>query len=267
MLLTVRNILNIIERIAPEGLAEEWDNVGLMIGDPGAEVKGVMLGLDPTLELLEETSRKKANLLITHHPFIFNPLKAIHLGHPEGLFIDRAIREKINVISCHTNLDSARYGVNDVLAEKLGLIDTAPLLHDSSTDGCGLGRIGRCRAPLSADTFITVLREAFSPPWLLATVNRPQEIRVAAVCGGSCSDLAQTALTKGADVFVTSEVKHNTARWAEQAGLWIIDAGHYATENQVLQTFADQLADAAARDFRQVAVHVSHEQQPPLQLA
>lgn len=267
IVVTVQDILNIIEIIAPESLAEEWDNVGLMIGDPAAEVQGIMVGLDPTLELLQETREKGANLLITHHPCIFNPLKTIHLGQPEGLFVKHAIRHQINVVSSHTNLDSTTSGVSDVLAGKLGLTDTVPLLQHPAKEECGLGRIGKYSEPLSTDMFLAALRKACSPPWLLSTSNRPREVRVAAVCGGSCSELARTALAMGADVFVTAEVKHSTARWAEQAGLWIIDAGHFATEHQVLHTFAEKLAGEVAGNGAEMEMHITREQKAPLQLA
>ena len=113
---TVQDTLNIIEKIAPARLAEQWDNVGLMIGDPSAPVNSILLGLDPTLQLLDEAIAAGANLLITHHPFIFHPLRAVHLGIPEGIFVERAIQNRINVIGCHTNLDSATEGVSHSLA-------------------------------------------------------------------------------------------------------------------------------------------------------
>jgi dinuclear metal center YbgI/SA1388 family protein len=266
MPVTVQDILNIIETIAPADLAEEWDNVGLMIGDPAAPVHSILMGLDPTLPLLEEAGACGANLLITHHPFLFHPLKSINLGSPEGRFVEYALRHRINVIGCHTNLDSATEGVSDSLAGRLGLADTAPLVVRPGTDQCGMGRIGGYREPVTADEFIVKLKGACSPPWLLATANRPASISRVAVCGGSCSELAATALEKGAQVFVTSEVKHSTARWAEQAGLWVVDAGHFATENQALGIFAQKLADQVKRRFRPMDMNITRQQDAPLLL-
>lgn len=267
MPITVKDILDIIEQIAPAGLAEEWDNIGLMIGNPSAPVDGVLMGLDPTLSLLEEARSCGANLLITHHPFIFHPLKSVKLDSPEGIFVERAIRYRINVVSCHTNLDSAVEGVSYSLARKLGLQDTVPLVPHPDADECGIGCIGKYREPISGGEFLDMLRAACSAPWLLATPNVPADISCVAVCGGSCSELAPVAFEKGAQVFVTSEVKHSTARWAEQVGLWIIDGGHFATENQVLSVFSDKLATEVKRHCNTVDIYITKLQTSPLLLA
>ncbi|MDH3330435.1 MAG: Nif3-like dinuclear metal center hexameric protein, partial [Desulfobulbaceae bacterium] len=209
---TVQDILEIIETIAPASLAEEWDNVGLMIGNPSDQVHSILIGLDPTLQLLDEADALGSNLVITHHPIIFHPLKAVRLEQPDGRFINRAIRKNINVISCHTNLDSAITGVSDSLADILGLIDTEPLVaQDSDTLQAGIGRIGNFPEPVSAGDFISQFKAACHPSWLLEAGLRPEKISRVAVCGGSCSELAETAMHSGAQVFVTAEVKHSVA--------------------------------------------------------
>jgi len=264
---TVQDILNIIEIIAPPSLAESWDNVGLMIGNPAAPVRSILFGLDPTLDLLDEACSIGANLLITHHPVIFHPLRSVNLGHPDGRFIDRAIRNQINVISSHTNLDSAPNGVSDILARKLGLADIVPLLAHEHGDGqSGLGRLGNYAIPIPPADFIHRLREACDPPWLLAAGRPPEKIARVAVCGGSCSDLAPKALQEGAQVFVTSEVKHDIARWAEETDLWVVDAGHFASENPAVHYFATQLASEAGKRFDTIPIGVAGRQHAPLVL-
>ncbi len=263
---TVQDILNIIEIIAPANLTESWDNVGLMIGSPATPVKSILLGLDPTIALLDEADSLNAGLVITHHPVIFHPLKSVRLEQPDGRFIHQALICQINVISCHTNLDSTVNGVSDTLARKLGLNDVVALVADEKTDKiCGLGRVGDYTAPISADEFVRCLKKICQPPWLLTAGPRPEKISRVAVCGGSCSEYAEIALQSGAQVFVTAEVKHSVARWAEQAGLWIIDAGHYATEYPAMHQFALQLA-RAARPFGHIDIHVTERQESPLQL-
>ncbi len=263
---TVQDLLDIIERIAPAKLAEPWDNVGLMVGNPEAPVKAVLIGLDPTLTLLEEARSSGADLLITHHPFIFHPLKSVHLGSPEGTFVEQAILNRINVVSCHTNLDSSAEGVSYSLARKLGLEETVPLVAHPENEQCGMGCIGKYGKAVSAGEFTEKLREACVAPWLLATDNAPKEILRVAVCGGSGSELAPVALEKGAQVFVTSEVKHSTARWAEQVGLWLVDAGHFATENQALELFADKLGAEAASQAERIDIQITRQQASPLKL-
>jgi dinuclear metal center YbgI/SA1388 family protein len=264
---TVQDILDIIEIVAPASLAESWDNVGLMIGNPSEEVRSILLGLDPVLDLLEEASDAGANLVVTHHPIIFHPLKSLHLEHPDGRFIKKAVREGINVISCHTNLDSTVPGTSDSLAAGLGLKELEPLTcSDGGGPLTGLGRIGNFPEPVSPDEFIGLLRNACRPPWLLAAGPRPHRVSRAAVCGGSCSDLAEKALVMGAQVFVTAEVKHSTARWAEQAGLWLIDAGHFATETPGMENLARLLAGAMRKKDIPVEIRVTGRQDSPLQL-
>jgi len=264
---TIQDILDIIEVIAPAGLAETWDNVGLMIGHPAGTVKSILLGLDPTIELLDEADSMGADLIITHHPVIFHPLKALHLDHPVGRFIQQALVRKINVISSHTNLDSTVNGVSDVLARQLELGDIEVLVkNERAGKPCGLGRIGNYVLPLTPDAFIQRLKQAFHSPWLLAAGLRPGTISRVAVCGGSCSEYAEIALQDGAQVYVTAEVKHSVARWAEQAGLWIIDAGHFATENPVLPFFAEQLSREAATRTGHLDIYISKQQEQPLQI-
>jgi dinuclear metal center YbgI/SA1388 family protein len=264
---TVQDILDIIDSIAPAHLAEPWDNVGLMIGDPAAQVTAILLGLDPTTALLEEARQLNANLVITHHPVIFHPLKSVHLDQPDGKFIDLSLRNKMSVISSHTNFDSAPNGTSDILAQLLGLKNIEPLVpHACGEPGCGLGRVGDYVDPLSADEFRERLRAACVPPWLLAAGTIPRRISRVAVCGGSCSELADQALQAGAQVLVTAEVKHHIARRAEETGLWLIDAGHFATELPGMHHLARQLVAETGRRFGGIPVAVTGTQASPLNL-
>ncbi len=262
---TVQDIITIIEDFAPADLAESWDNSGLMIGHPARSVRGILLGLDPTLDLLEEACSIGANLVITHHPIIFHPLDSIRFNQPDGRFIETAISEQISIIGCHTNLDSTTNGISDVLADELGLRDIIPLVPGKDDKGnCGLGRIGNYETGLSPDEFIVRLREACAPPWLLQAGPRPEKVDRVAVCGGSCSDLAPKALAAGVQVFVTAEIRHNIARWAEDAGLWLIDGGHFSTELPGLIFFAKQVRKMITDRFAEIHIRVSGKQTAPL---
>ncbi len=263
---TVQHLIDILEEIAPASLAASWDNVGLLVGSGQETVHGILLGLDPLPALLAEAEHLGANLVITHHPAIFRPLAAIRTDLPAGRFIQNALSAGINVIGCHTNLDATRGGVSDVLALRLGLQTLRPLVPEN-TDGheeCGLGRLGVLDPPLAAGKFLERLRAALNPPWLLAAGPRPAQVRKVAVCGGSCSEYAEDALRAGADVFITAEVKHATARWAEEAGLWIIDAGHFATENPAMAELGRRLRNALAEKDMEIKIHLAR-QEPPLQ--
>ncbi|MGD2038082.1 MAG: Nif3-like dinuclear metal center hexameric protein, partial [Desulfobacterales bacterium] len=118
---TVAKIKQIMDELAPPLLAEEWDNVGLQIGDPRQPVRRIWVALDPTLHVVKAACQKKVDLLITHHPLIFRPLKTIDFDTPGGSIIQMAANHKLAIFSAHTNLDIVRDGVNDVLAQRLGL--------------------------------------------------------------------------------------------------------------------------------------------------
>ncbi|MCL2341319.1 MAG: Nif3-like dinuclear metal center hexameric protein [Proteobacteria bacterium] len=265
---TVRDILTILQQIAPENLAEEWDNIGLLVGDPHQRVRRVLLALDPTAALIDQAAADQFDLVVTHHPVLFRPLKTIRTDTPIGRFIAVATRHRISVIACHTNLDSIRNGVSDHLAQSLGLTGVRPLApaRGGHEPDCGLGRIGVLPEPIAAAALLDRLRQACSPPWILEAGSRPEQVATVAVCGGSGSDLAETALLQGAEVFITAEVKHAVARWAEDAGLWLLDAGHFATEQPVMPVFRNMLRQQIAAHSWDVAVEVAL-QQAPLRLA
>jgi dinuclear metal center YbgI/SA1388 family protein len=265
---TVREFLKILEHITPENLAEEWDNVGLLVGDPSQPIQRILLALDPTCSLIDHARSGRYDLVITHHPIIFRPLKAVRTDTPSGRFIAAAAGDHISVIACHTNLDSIQGGVSDHLAQILGLADSRPLVpaHKGCDPACGLGRLGVYRAPITADAFLGRIRLACAPPWILEAGPRPDRVATVALCGGSCSDFAEAALSQGADVFLTAEVKHSVACWAQDAGLWLLDAGHFATENPAMLLFRNTLRQQAAARGWDLVIDAA-DQQPPLRLA
>ena len=170
----VQNILDILQEIAPLDLAQSWDNVGLLVGSPDGRVTSILLALDPTTALIAEAKRCNAELVITHHPAIFHPLKSLRSDRPSEKFLHAAVQAGIHLIGCHTNLDAAYGGVNDVLAQLLNLKETAPLLPDGgecSGKKTGLGRIGMLTEPVSAESFLEQLSTVLSPPWLLEAVT------------------------------------------------------------------------------------------------
>jgi len=243
MVVKLVELLNALNKIAPFGLAESWDNVGLLIGDPERDTRSVLLGLDPTLSLLEEAISRGADTLITHHPCIFRPLPFVHTNSPDGAFLELALAEKINVIACHTNFDSAAPGVSDALARLLDLEELSPLGRISSLENKsqGLGRIGRYAEPLSFKSFMEKVFKALDIENVMLAGKSPGEVRTVALCGGSGSDLTEEAFKRGADVYLSAEIKHSTARWAEEIGFCVIDGTHYATERPALVLLEKQL--------------------------
>ncbi len=262
-MIQIKTILSILETIAPHHLAADWDNAGLLVGSPQSRVDGILLALDPTVALIAEAQSLHANLIITHHPAIFQPLKSLRTDQPSGQFLAAALRAGISVIGCHTNFDAAEGGVSDVLAQVLGLADIFPLLPQEQGRRCGIGRIGSLSEALPPEDFLARLLRAADFPWLLEAGLRPAAVAKIAVCGGSGADLAETALAAGADVFLTSEIKHHVARWAEEAGLWLLDGGHFATENPAMRRLSQLLAEQARqRGLSLPIIHLARQEAP-----
>ena len=240
----IKDIISSLNSHAPFGLAEPWDNVGLLIGHPEREVTSLLIGLDPTSTLIDEAISIGADTLITHHPLIFQPISAIDTTTPVGRVIEIALQQGINVIACHTNLDSAENGVSDALGRALGLTDLSPLTTNPRAnlpDQQGMGRIGRYPEGINASAFLQHLRQALGLKAVHIAGQVPDTIRTVAICGGSGSDLAGIALEKGADIFLTAEIKHHVARWAEESSFCLIEGTHYATERPAISLLADFL--------------------------
>ncbi|MBU0728331.1 MAG: Nif3-like dinuclear metal center hexameric protein [Proteobacteria bacterium] len=270
----LREILTILDGIAAFTLAESWDNVGLLVGDPEQEVSGILVALDPTEDLLDEAIASGANTIITHHPLIFKPLKAVRTDESIGRFLCKALNNRMAVIGCHTNLDVVAGGVSDVLARDLGMIDIMPLvtgkeirgLEATAGDSIGFGRIGKLKEAIPAAVFFDQLLEVLKIPAANIAGKFPEKINRFAVCGGSGSDLAETAFSSGAQVFITGEVKHSVARWAEANGHCVIDAGHFATENIVVPVIAATLKKQLEANSIRISVKVASDQKGPFQL-
>lgn len=260
----VIDILNNLELKAPFQLAESWDNVGLLIGNPDQPVTGIIAGLDPTSELIDEAINAGCNTIITHHPVIFKPLASINTGTPEGKLLQKILSHNIAIIGCHTNFDSAEEGVSDVLGQRLGLSSLQPLIPSPGTpDGTGLGRIGSYKASLTADEFTKHLQAALELKGVQMTGPLPATITKVAVCGGSGSDFAGTAFQQGADVYISAEIKHSTAIWARENKFCIIDGTHYATEKPAVALLVTRLLQANETEGWNIHVQQSVNEKHP----
>jgi len=262
--ITVQLVLSCINQLAPPSLAESWDNVGLLIGDPDQQVTGIMVGLDPTAQLFDEALSHGANLLITHHPIIFSALKSIRTDQPTGALLSKAILNHLSVIACHTNLDAVPHGVSAHLARQLGLGALSVLSPSlGGGEGIGCGQLGSLPAPLPGHEFLVHLRDSLGLPVVSVAGRLPARIDRVAVCGGSGSEFAALAQMKGAQIFITGEVKHHIARWAEEVGFCIVDAGHFATEQVICRPFAADLITLLACQAVPPPVFVTEQQKNP----
>ena len=231
---TVGDILKYVETLAPKSMKMDWDNVGLLCGSRTQTVTKCLIALDPFEGVCREAAEVGAQMILTHHPLIFSPLKSITDETSIGRSLQLLCRHGISAVNAHTNLDCAPGGVNDVLASKLGLQDIQ-VIDPSGTDAegreWGLLRCGYAEEQ-SLDSFLPKVKEALGCKGL-RYVSGGKPVRKVAVGGGSCAGGMLEALDAGCDTFVTADVKYNQFWDAHDLGLNLIDAGHFATEDPV----------------------------------
>ena len=246
---TVADILNFIEEIAPPYMKMDWDNCGLLCGRKDKEVHKILVALDPFRNVIDEAIDLCADLIVTHHPLIFRtPLMAVNEDTETGRLVLELMEHGIAAINAHTNLDLAPGGVNDVLAQTLGLQNIEII---DPIENYGLLRCGTvAEQPLSA--FLGTVKENLHCDGL-RYVDAGKAVRKVAVGGGSCADEMQEALDAGCDTFVTADVKYNQFRTAYELGLNLIDAGLFHTENPTMPVVAQKLA----AQFPEIAVEFS----------
>ena len=341
-------IMDAMEGIAPRHLAESWDNVGLMVGSPRQDIRRVFVCLDVSEMVIDKAIEMQADLIISHHPFIFKPMKNLRTDLPQGRLIEKLIKHEIAVFSAHTNLDIAERGVNDVLAEKLNLQAVVPLTisdrealvklvvfipeghvdavqnaitkagagHIGKYSHCtfqlngqgtfmplagtnpfigqqgkieyvnevrletilpekiinrvikamvkahpyeevaydlyplkqvgqesGLGRIGKMPQPMRADEFAQMAKRSLGAGQVRLVGNPAAMIEKVALCSGSGAEFIGKAAYAGADMYVTGDVRYHDGQRALEAGICMLDAGHFATEMPMVNVLAKYLSE------------------------
>ena len=225
----VNDIFNALDAAAPCRLAEEYDNPGFLVGRKNAEVSKVSVALDITEKVVDEAIKTGAELIVSHHPVIFRSRKCVTDEDVCGSVLLALIENKIAAICMHTNLDSAAGGVNDVLAEKLGLEDIS-VLCPGEEEGAGLGRFGELPEEKTLESFLPDVCSALNAAGVRYH-NAGNAVKKVAVGGGSCGSFIPLAASLGCDTIVTADIKHNEFLEAEALGINAIDAGHFATED------------------------------------
>ena len=226
----VKDVIAVIEEFAPLSIQEGWDNSGLCVGSPEAEVSSVLFALDCTEALVDEAVEYGADMIITHHPLIFSGLKRISPEDQVGAAVIKAIRNGIAIYAAHTNADKVLAGVSGAMAAKLGLEDVRIL--DDDGEGTGLGVVGNLPEPLAADKVIGLVKEKFSLKML--KVSRPSDCIVTrvAMCGGSGGSLIGAARKSGAQLYISGDISYHNFFTPE--GFMIMDIGHYESEIEIV---------------------------------
>lgn len=230
-MLTVQQVYDWINEFAPFETQVGYDNSGLLVGDPNQEVTGIHFALDVTNRVIDEAIQHGANLIVTHHPLMFSPIKRLVETDYQAHLLCRLIRGGISLISAHTNLDQAVGGVNDALAGRIGLSDVI---------GEGFVRVGTLPRSMSAADLADHIGKALGD--VVRVMGNPAAlVEKVGMCSGSGSDEWIAAAAMGAQAFLTGEVKHHIALEASDAGMVMLEAGHHATEAPGIFALADAL--------------------------
>jgi len=234
----IADVYSWIDGFAPFSTAEEWDNVGILVGRKETVTDTVLCALDLNRAVIDEALRIGANLIVTHHPVMFRGRKNLREDDYEGEMLCELIRNNIGLIAAHTNFDNAPIGVNDALSEKLGLEDVS-----ACENGMHIGRV----KPLTIDRFRETVNEQLGT--LTRCYGKNQKvITTVAVLGGAGEDFCLQAKEYGADVYVTGEVSYHKGLDAENMGLAVIEAGHRETELPGVNRMCRLLTNAAAKN-------------------
>ncbi|TQN43637.1 dinuclear metal center YbgI/SA1388 family protein [Blastococcus colisei] len=260
----LREVIAALDARYDPALAESWDAVGLVCGDPDEPVGRVLFAVDPTTAVVDEVIGTGADLLVTHHPLLLTPVHGVPADDLKGRLVHRLIRAGAGLFVAHTNADRAPgSGVNAALADVLGLLDARPLEPTTADPRAGLGRVGELPEPMTLSAFAGHVAAALPTTvgGVRAAGDPDRVIRRVAVCGGSGGSLLAAAAAAGADVLLTSDLKHHPVSDAgEVDGPALCDVAHYASEWPWLPVAADRLS----RDLAgQVEVAVSQLRTDP----
>ncbi len=265
MSMTAADLALIIEKWAPASLTASWDRGGFQAGDPHERVKGVLVALDVNSTAVAAAGKHGVNMIVAHHPFIFEPLGDLRLDRPWGALAARIIQAGLVVYCAHTNLDQAPGGTDDLLAGLLNLqkpmvlkpaagvrTDLFPGKQDKIKPG--FGRIGELKVPLTLTELAQNVKKTLELEYVRVVGNPEQKITNLALCGGSGGSLLGDAIEQKADAFVTGDIKYHDAALAQEAGMGIIDAGHLGTEKHLVPALGEYIRRELA--LRQIDVDV-----------
>lgn len=263
----LRDVVAVIERAYDPSWAESWDAVGLVCGDPDAEVKRVLLAVDPVQAVADEAAAWGADLVFTHHPLFLRPVHGFAADTPKGRVVHDLVRGGRSLYVAHTNADVAPHGVSETLAEALGLRDLSPLTAAPGLpDGLGLGRIGTLPAPEPLRAFTERVAAAVpsTATGIRVTGDPDRHVRTVALCGGAGDSLLDVVRGTPADAYVTADLRHHPASEAmEWDGPVLVDVAHWASEWPWLPVAANRLAESLRAIGTTVETRVSTQVTDP----
>lgn len=241
-------IVKILDKVLKVEIAYEWDNVGLLVGDKEKSIEKIMLTLEVTKETIDEAKKNSIDLIISHHPLIFKALKTITTDDEKSKCIIDAIKNDIAIYSSHTNFDMLKGGLNDYVADLLELEDTTALAYETSQD-FGIGRIGKLKSRMNISEFSNFVIKKLNLSDIKLVIGMDKTIEKVAVVNGSGIEYWKEAKELGCDIFITGDVKYHEAQDIKEAGMNIIDAGHFGTEKHFNVVMKKILKNTLSKDI------------------
>lgn len=251
-MITTRDVFTYLDSLAPVSLKLDFDNVGLLVGRCDTEISKILVALDITCDVIYEAIECGADLIVSHHPLIFTPLKSIVDSDSVGNRLLALIENGIAAICMHTNLDAAVGGVNDCLVEALGA-QLIGVLDEND----GLARLAKLPEPMKMSEFLPLVATNLNNNGLRFH-DAGKEVSLIGLCGGSGGNYIETAVNRGCDTFVTADIKYDQFLAAKELEINLIDADHFSTENVVVPMLAEKLAEKFGEDI-EVVISEVHE--------
>ena len=235
---SVKDILDFLDDKAPLDTQLDFDNAGFLCGDAAAEVTRVLVALDITDGVVAEAADFGAELIVSHHPVCFTPMKNVTTDDLTGRKFAAMLKGGISAICMHTNLDAAPGGVNDALCAALGAENLGLLAPEHDT----MSRLCRFAEPMEYADFLAHVKSALGANGLRCA-GPEKRVQLFGVCGGAGADFIPDAAARGCDAYITADVKHHQFLWAGELGIALVDAGHFSTENVVVPVLAGWLRE------------------------
>ena len=239
----LNKILDFLCGFAPIEFAESYDNVGLLVGNKDKEVKKVLITLDADEKVVDDAQKNGCDLIISHHPLIFTPVKSITQDDSTSKTIIKLIRNDISLISMHTNFDSVNSGLCDLFLNKIAKTKSRTAMEGDPENG--LGRIASLSEENSLLDILNTVKKEFKTDNLKYIGELDKKIKKIAVCNGGGADFVYKAHELGADIYISGDFKYHHARFAYENGISLIDVPHYNAEI----IFCEYLKDLLNKEF------------------
>ncbi len=249
-----RELIKLLDETASPELAEDWDNPGLLVGELDAQIGTVLIAVDATDEVIDEAVEVRADMIVTHHPLIFQGLRQVTDSDFIGRRVIRMIRNDICCFAMHTNFDISCMG--EEAAERLGLMDYQVLQSVGGEEG--FGRIGRLSRPMSVLELSELVKEIFSLEAVKVFGDLQEIVTTAAILPGSGSSGIKDAISLGGEVLITGDISHHAGIDAAAQGLCVIDAGHFGIE----KIFIPYMKEYLERNTRGLQIFCDNREEP-----